>query len=198
MWLQIPMSPAADSSDSLQPIGPPSTMTTPPTSTLLAVAMSLATSILVGSSPEPLPAGTKADLIVVEKAKRSLTAYSNGKLIRSYRVALGSSPVGAKEREGDNRTPEGEFTIDSRLEKSAFHRALHVSYPGPADIARAKAGGYKPGGAIMIHGIANGYGWLGSLHTKTDWTRGCIAVTDDEIEELWRIVPNGTRIQIKP
>jgi len=166
-------------------------------SIFLTVAMLMASG-LNALAAQPLQEGTKSDLIVVEKAKRVLTAFSNGKVLRTYRVALGRSPVGAKECEGDNRTPEGEFIIDSRLEKSGYHRALHISYPKPSDIARAKAGGYQPGGAIMIHGIKNGFGWLGSLHTKSDWTRGCIAVTNPEIEELWRIAPNGTRVQIKP
>jgi murein L,D-transpeptidase YafK len=164
---------------------------------LVAVAMSMA-GPMAGIAGEKLPSGSRADLLVIEKAKRSLTAYSSGRPIRTYRIALGRSPIGAKEREGDNRTPEGEFIIDSRLEKSGYHRALHVSYPSPADRARAKAGGYQPGGAIMIHGIKNGFGWLGGLHTGTDWTLGCIAVTNPEIEELWRIVPIGTKVQIKP
>jgi murein L,D-transpeptidase YafK len=167
-------------------------------SVIFTVAMFLASGLNAGSSFSPLPEGTKADLIVVEKAKRVLTAYSKGIVLRSYQVALSTSSVGPKEREGDNRTPEGDFIIDSSLQKSGYHRALHISYPRPSDIARAKAGGYQPGGAIMIHGIKNGFGWLGSLHTKSDWTRGCIAVTNTEIEELWRIVPNGTRVQIKP
>ncbi len=166
-------------------------------SNLLTVALFLASGLIALAS-SPLPPGTRADLIVVEKANRVLTAFANGKILRNYKIALGRAPVGAKEREGDNRTPEGEFIIDSRLEKSGYHRALHISYPRPSDIARAKAGGYQPGGAIMIHGIKNGFGWLGSLHTKSDWTRGCIAVTNPEIEELWRIAPNGTRVQIKP
>jgi murein L,D-transpeptidase YafK len=166
-------------------------------SVLLTAALLMASGVIALASP-PLPQGTRADLIVVEKANRVLTAFSNGRVLRTYKIALGPSPVGAKEREGDNRTPEGEFIIDSRLEKSGYHRALHISYPRPSDIARAKAGGYQPGGAIMIHGIKNGLGWLGSLHTKSDWTRGCIAVTNSEIEELWRIAPNGTRVQIKP
>jgi len=166
-------------------------------STFFAVALLLVSALNTVAST-PLPQGTRADLIVIEKAKRILTAFSSGKVLRTYQVALGRSPAGAKEREGDNRTPEGEFVIDGRLEKSGYHRALHISYPTPSDIARAKAGGYQPGGAIMIHGIKNGFGWLGSLHTKSDWTRGCIAVTNPEIEELWRIAPNGTRVQIKP
>jgi len=166
-------------------------------SILLSMAMFMASGLNVLAS-SPIPEGTKADLLVVEKAKRVLTAYSKGRILRIYQVALGRSPVGAKEREGDNRTPEGEFIIDSRIERSGYHRALHISYPKPSDISRAEAGGYQPGGAIMIHGIKNGFGWIGGLHTMSDWTRGCIAVTNPEIEELWRIAPNGTRVQIKP
>ena len=165
---------------------------------LLSISVLLTAGLNARPLQPPLPIGSRTDLIVVEKAKRLLTAYSGGKVLRIYRVALGTSPVGAKEREGDNRTPEGEYIIDSRLQKSGYHLALHLSYPSPSDIARSKAGGYRPGGAIMIHGIKNGFGWLGSLHTRTDWTRGCIAVTDSEIEELWRIAPNGTHVQIKP
>ena len=167
-------------------------------SILLSLPIVWATSVLPTRAQAPLPAGEKADFLVVEKSKRLLTAFSGGKPLRTYTIALGHSPIGAKEREGDNRTPEGEYVIDSRLEKSGYHRALHISYPSPTDVARAKAGHYQPGGAIMIHGIKNGFGWLGKLHTSSDWTKGCIAVTNSEIEELWRITPNGTRIQIKP
>ncbi|WP_005033586.1 L,D-transpeptidase family protein [Holophaga foetida] len=151
-----------------------------------------------GAASPRSPHGTRADLIVVEKAKRLMTAYAKGKPIRSYRVALGASPIGPKEREGDKRTPEGAYTIDGRMKNSQYHRSLHISYPSPSDIARAKAGGFNPGGAVMIHGLKNGQGWVGSLHTSMDWTHGCIAVTDPEIEELWRIVPDGTPIHIKP
>jgi murein L,D-transpeptidase YafK len=106
--------------------------------------------------------------------------------------------TGAKVREGDNRTPEGRYIIDSRNAQSTFHRALHVSYPSAADRARACAEGYKPGGDIMIHGMRNGFGWLGRAHRLFDWTRGCIAVTNDEIDEIWRVVPDGTPIKIQP
>jgi murein L,D-transpeptidase YafK len=88
--------------------------------------------------------------------------------------------------------------VDSHNPGSAFHRALHVSYPSAADVARAKAGGYEPGGEIMVHGIHNGLGWIGKAHRWLDWTTGCIAITDPEIEELYRIVPDGTRIDIRP
>jgi murein L,D-transpeptidase YafK len=137
-------------------------------------------------------------MLVVNKGERQLLAYSNGRLLRSYRVSLGREPVGSKLRRGDRRTPEGQYVIDSHNPASSFHRALHVSYPSVGDVARAKAGGYDPGGEIMVHGIHNGLGWLGKAHLLMDWTVGCIAVTDPEIEELYRIVPDGTRIEIRP
>ena len=116
----------------------------------------------------------------------------------TYRIALGGQPYGAKRCAGDNRTPEGLYTIDSRNAASAFHRALHVSYPNPADREAARRLGCRPGGDIMIHGLPKGYAWLGKAHAVHDWTRGCIAVTNGEIEQIWRLVPNGTRVEIKP
>ncbi len=139
-----------------------------------------------------------ADKILVEKSQRRLTLLWHGTAVKSYRVALGRAPVERKQCEGDDRTPEGVYRIDSRNAGSAYHRALHVSYPNVADIAAARSRGCAPGGAIMIHGIRNGFGWIGSLHTRRDWTKGCIAVTDTEIEEIWSAVPNGTAVEIRP
>jgi murein L,D-transpeptidase YafK len=146
----------------------------------------------------PLPADVRADLVVVEKSKRELTIYREGKAIKTYTVALGRVPVGAKSREGDNRTPEGQYWIDYRKADSGYFRALHISYPSQADIAAAAKLGAAPGGDIMIHGLRNGLGWLGKLHRITDWTLGCVAVTNEEIEELWRAVPNGTPVELRP
>lgn len=151
-------------------------------------------------SAEPLPAHARADLIVVEKAERRLTLYAKGSVLRSYGIALGRSPRGPKRREGDNRTPEGRYVIDWRNPQSAFHRALHVSYPSKADVARARQAGNSPGGAIMIHGLGAEREWIGRAHRLRDWTRGCIAVTNEEIEEIeeiWRLVPDGTPIEIR-
>ncbi len=106
-------------------------------------------------------------------------------------------PIGPKLRQGDRRTPEGQYSIDAHIPASSFHRALHVSYPSPADVARARSAGYDPGGDIMVHGIRNGFGWIGRAQRLVDWTVGCIAVTDPEIEELYRIVPDGARIDIR-
>ena len=143
-------------------------------------------------------AGESADRVVVNKAKRELVLLRGGKVLRSYRVALGREPVGAKQRQGDGRTPEGSYTISGRNPKSAFHLSLRISYPSAADRERARREGVDPGGDIMIHGLPNGQGSLGALHRVRDWTEGCIAVTDAEIEEIWKLVANGTPVEIRP
>jgi murein L,D-transpeptidase YafK len=149
-------------------------------------------------SLQPLPANATADLLIVEKRAHRLSIYSHGSLLREYSVSLGREPLGAKQREGDRRTPEGRYVIDRHNASSTFHKALHVSYPSPGDITRARAGGYAPGGEIMVHGLRNGLGWLGRAHLLADWTVGCIAVTNGEIDELYRVVPDGTPIELRP
>lgn len=146
----------------------------------------------------PLPDAAVADRVVVKKAERRLELYRDGERLRAYPVALGWDPVTPKRHEGDGRTPEGEYVIDYRKPDSAFHRALHVSYPGPADRAWADERGLDPGGLIMIHGLSADRAPLGRLHRFSDWTDGCIAVTNQEIEEIWRVVPDGTPIRIEP
>jgi murein L,D-transpeptidase YafK len=147
---------------------------------------------------QDLPAGTVANRIVIEKAVRRLSLYRGDHLLKTYKIALGPNSKGRKEQEGDGRTPEGKYIIDSRKRDSAFHRALHISYPNAEDRRRARRRGVSPGGAIMIHGLPNGMGAVGKLHLVRDWTQGCIAVTNEDIEEIWRVVPNGTRVEIKP
>ena len=139
-----------------------------------------------------------ADRVVVAKAARKLLVYRGDRLLATYRIALGRNPIGHKEREGDGRTPEGSYVIDFRKRDSDFHRALHISYPNNEDRRRAGQRKVPPGGAIMIHGLPNGMGRIGKAHTLRDWTDGCIAVTNEEIEEIWRLVPNGTPITIRP
>jgi murein L,D-transpeptidase YafK len=134
----------------------------------------------------------------VEKAARRLTLFAGSMPLKTYRVALSRAPIGPKAQEGDQRTPEGIYSIDRRKEDSAFHRALHISYPNPSDLTQATQRGVAPGGDIMIHGLPNGRGWIGKLHRVRDWTSGCIAVTDAQIEEIWRAVPDGTPIEIRP
>lgn len=147
---------------------------------------------------DPLPDEVHVDRVVLEKSRRMLTVFHDGKPLKTYEVSLGRNPVGPKRFEGDGRTPEGRYTIDWRKPDSAFHRAMHVSYPSAADAAFASAQGKQAGGAIMVHGLRNGLGFLGPLHRAVDWTDGCVAVTDREIEELWRAIPNGTPIEIRP
>ena len=146
----------------------------------------------------PLPQDARADLVVVYKAARRLELYQQDILLKSYAVSLDWHPDGHKQQQGDGRTPEGAYRLDYRKPDSSFHRALHISYPGPADIAAARSRGVDPGGAVMIHGMKNGLGWLGRLHLAVDWTDGCVAVTDREMDEIWRAVPDGTKIVLKP
>lgn len=151
----------------------------------------------LGTSRTPLPDGLSADSVVVEKSAHGLSLFKDGHLMRTYRVALGRGGMEAKAREGDARTPEGAYVIDRRNPRSCCHLALHISYPSAADIAAARARGVNAGSDIEIHGLRRGMGWVGSLHRIIDWTDGCIAVTDSEMDEIWRAVPDGTPIVIK-
>jgi murein L,D-transpeptidase YafK len=126
-----------------------------------------------------------------------MTLFADGKPLATYKVALGKGNGQAKEREGDHETPEGFYIIDSKNAQSRFHRALHISYPNADDRKHAQTANVNPGGLIMIHGIQNGLGWLGSLQHTIDWTDGCIAVTDSEIDEIWKLVPIGTPVEIR-
>ena len=149
-------------------------------------------------NPHPLAADFRADKVLVEKGARRLSLMKDGRVVKSYRVALGKSPVGQKEREGDKRTPEGKYVIDRHNAQSGFHKALHVSYPNAEQQARAAKAGIDPGGDIMIHGLRNRLGWMGAAHRMRDWTAGCIAVTDAEVDEIFRAVADGTEIEIVP
>jgi len=145
-----------------------------------------------------LPAPTAVDSIVVYKHERTLVLYNRGVPIRTYFVALGSKPVGDKERAGDQKTPEGLFYINAHNPASKFHLALRISYPDDAHRARAAAIGADPGGDIMIHGLPLEYSEAGKRHIQNDWTNGCVALSNQEIEEIWHAVPDGTPVQIKP
>lgn len=139
-----------------------------------------------------------ADRILIEKKERRLTLFSKGQVLKAYRIALGGNPIGPKEKQGDHKTPEGIYFIESRNRDSQYHLSLRISYPNESDKRHAQALGVSPGGDIMIHGIKNGFSWVGDTHTEVDWTRGCIAVTDEEIEEIFKLVPIGTVVDIKP
>lgn len=140
----------------------------------------------------------KADQVVVAKSQRTLTLLSRGKILRTYKVALGGSPVGPKEQQGDHKTPEGHYLLDRRNANSRFYKSIHVSYPNKQEEQSAVQRGISPGGDIMIHGLPNGFGWLGATHRVKDWTDGCIAVTDAEMDEIWNLVPDGTPIDFRP
>ena len=138
------------------------------------------------------------DKVLIEKKARRLTLLSKGEAIKTYKIALGGNPVGPKERQGDLKTPEGTYIIDARNGNSGFHLSLHISYPNEQDKKRARELGVSPGGDIMIHGLKNGYGEMGASHAGVDWTEGCIAVTNQEMEEIYKFVPNGTVVEITP
>jgi len=140
----------------------------------------------------------KADRIVVIKSQRRLELLHGGDVVRAYRVALGRYPKGPKVREGDSRTPEGRYLIDHKLPKSNFYKAIAISYPNPRDLARADALGVDPGGRIMIHGLPNRMSAARVGHPTVDWTQGCIAVTNREMDEIWRLVEPGIPIEIRP
>jgi murein L,D-transpeptidase YafK len=134
----------------------------------------------------------KANRIIVNKSKREMLLLQGESLLRSYRVALGPNPVGHKVEEGDGRTPEGRYVIDRRNPRSRYHLSLHLSYPNQADIQRARGLGVPPGCDIMIHGLKDGQ------RRETDWTQGCIAVTNEEMDEIWDLAPDGVTVEINP
>ena len=148
------------------------------------------------AAPPPPPLTGTVDRIVIEKAARRMQLFQDGKPVRTYQIALGFTPSGDKLRQGDGKTPEGEFTIDRRNDESAFHLSLGLDYPRPDDLIRAKAGGYSPGGDIFIHGQPNAL--PDGLKLKGDWTAGCIALTNAEIREIWAVTPIGTKVEVRP
>jgi len=133
-----------------------------------------------------------ADRVLVLKKERTLQLLIQGKVIKTYKVALGGDPVGAKIRQGDHKTPEGLYVLDSRNAHSRFYKSIHISYPSAQDRAAARRGD------VFVHGLPNGYGWLGASHRARDWTDGCIAVTNREMDEIWLAVGDGTPIEIRP
>lgn len=150
------------------------------------------------TAQDHLSAHTRADRVLVIKSARTLTLLNHDHVLKVYKVALGSVPVGPKTQQGDHKTPEGTYVLDRRNDHSKFYRAIHISYPNEQDRERAHTLGTSPGGDIMLHGLPNGYGWIGKGHRARDWTDGCIAVTDEEMDEIWRTVSDGTPIEIRP
>lgn len=138
----------------------------------------------------------EVDLVWVDKSERLLYLMQGDTVVKQYDIALGGSPQGHKQQEGDQRTPEGRYTLDYKKEDSSFYRAMHVSYPNKLDTENARQMGVSPGGFIMVHGQRNGFGWLAPLMQQFDWTDGCIALTNSDIDEFMSLVNTGTEIQI--
>ena len=163
---------------------------------ILTTAIGLLCAVLcIASQADPT---LHADRVVVLKKEHILQLLEKGRVVRSYKVALGGNPVGPKTQQGDHKTPEGVYVLDFRNAHSQFHKAIHISYPNEHARALARDKGVSPGGDVFVHGLPNGYGAIGSAHRLKDWTDGCIAVTDEEIEEIWSAVPDGTPIEIRP
>ncbi|HET6175673.1 MAG TPA: L,D-transpeptidase family protein [Candidatus Sulfotelmatobacter sp.] len=139
-----------------------------------------------------------ADHVLVLKKEHTLQLLSQGKVIKSYKVALGGNPVGPKARQGDHKTPEGVYVLDHRNAHSQFYKSIHVSYPTERERAAAQRMGVSAGGDVFVHGLPNGYRSVGAAHRLRDWTDGCVAVTDEEIDEIWLAVADGTPIEIRP
>lgn len=142
-------------------------------------------------------AAEKADFVLVDKSEGSLTLYNAGRSLAVFHVVFGANPIGNKQQEGDEKTPEGRYTLDVKKSDSAFHKAIHISYPNDQDIANAKSKGVEPGGAIMVHGQKNGLGWLSAISKRFNWTNGCIALSNDDMDEVWESVDVGTPIEIR-
>ncbi|MGB1235623.1 MAG: L,D-transpeptidase family protein [Planktomarina sp.] len=150
-----------------------------------------------GTPPAMAAQQDQADQIIVSKSDYTLTLMKNGQPIKTYPIVMGGVPSGPKQFEGDERTPEGTYTIDWRNPNSIAHLSLHISYPNADDVAYAKAMGQSAGGNIMIHGALNGWGWADRILQRWNWTNGCIAVTNADMRDIWSRVPNGTPIEIK-
>ena len=147
-----------------------------------------------------LPSDTepKVDHVLVLKSERRLILFAGERSVADYGISLGRMPDGPKRSRGDGRTPEGQYTIDFRKADSDYYRALHISYPNAEDARHAREMGDQAGGSIMIHGLPNGLSMIGATHRLVDWTDGCIAVTNDEMDEIWERVDNGVSIEIRP
>jgi murein L,D-transpeptidase YafK len=165
---------------------------------LMAAALAAGIAGPATASKRDNPTYLKADRVVVFKGERKLVLMRGEEVVKVYEIALGRYPKGHKISDGDQRTPEGSYVLDYRLPRSGFHKAIHISYPNESDEARAASLGVNPGGRIMIHGLPNRVSASAVNHPKLDWTQGCIAVTNREMDEIWAAVEDGTPIEIYP
>ncbi|MCF6256286.1 MAG: L,D-transpeptidase family protein [Gammaproteobacteria bacterium] len=154
--------------------------------------------LIISISTLGFAVGGEVDSVLVDKSEKKIYLLSEGKPLKEYDVVFGENPKGHKQQEGDERTPEGKYILDYRKADSSFYKAIHISYPNEEDKARARKIGVDPGGLIMIHGQKNGFGWLSWLMQWFNWTDGCIAVTNAEMDEIWKLVEVGTPIEIRP
>lgn len=161
----------------------------------LAATSQAATRVIPASLEQ---GGVKADRVVVLKSRREMLLLRDGRVLRAFHVSLGPHPVGAKHAEGDGRTPEGHYVLDWRNPDSRYYLSIHISYPNAADIKRAERLGVDPGGDVMIHGLPPGFAFVKAGRHLRDWTEGCIAVTDREMDQIWAMVDTGTPIDILP
>ena len=167
-------------------------------SSVILALFALAVLSLQSQSPgdRPLPASVTADKVLVLKGERKLVLIKGDEVLKIYKVSLGGNPIGPKIRQGDSKTPEGKYLLDRHNSKSQYHRSIHISYPNADDLARAKRLGVPPGGDIFVHGEPNDY--HGPDQQMGDWTDGCVALTNADMDEIWRAVADGTPIEIKP
>ena len=166
---------------------------------ILSLAISVSAFLIIYNYEKevPFPEDKPVTRIIVEKSGRKMYLLNGDYVIRTYTISLGFNPLGSKEFEGDGKTPEGVYIINDKNPNSGYYLNLGISYPDSEDIKRAKAAGKSPGGDIKIHGMRNGFGFIGKFHRFSDWTHGCIAVTNREMKELFNNVPVGTEIVIK-
>ncbi|MCF6202128.1 MAG: L,D-transpeptidase family protein [Methylococcaceae bacterium] len=158
--------------------------------TVLLIAF-LFSNICIATSEE-------VDYVIVNKSEKKMYLLSGGLKIREYNVVFGENPKGHKLQEGDKRTPEGRYILDYKKKESAFYKSIHISYPNQDDISSAKARGVNAGGSIMIHGQKNGFSSMSWVSQRFNWTKGCIAVTNFEMDEIWYLIKEGTPIEIVP
>ena len=154
--------------------------------------------LAIGASSYAAVPAPRIDLVKVDKSGRTLYLLSHDKIVAKFPIALGGQPTGHKQQEGDQRTPEGRYTLDFKKHDSSFFRAIHISYPNGSDTLHANDLGVSPGGAIMIHGQKNGFGQLSAITQKFDWTDGCIALTNEDMQRVWTLVQVPTPIEIVP
>ena len=157
-----------------------------------------AVSLLLLFTPFAAWSAQKADAVLVDKSEKRLYLMQNGQIFRSFPVTFGAEPRGHKQQQGDERTPEGRYTLDYKNASSKYYKSIHISYPNAKDRANARKRGVDPGGDIMLHGQPNGWGWASPVLQLFKWTDGCIALSNRYMDQVWEAVDTGTPIEIRP